>query len=63
MDEGFLGNNHHQLYYFLRLYVLLTLLPIYISDRLHASPDKAGLLVTLFLIAAIVILLARAMGR
>ncbi|MBW6098705.1 MFS transporter [Escherichia coli] len=24
------------------------MLPIYISDRLHASPDKAGLLVTLF---------------
>lgn len=40
---------------FFVFYVLLTLLPIYISDRLHASPDKAGLLVTLFLIAAIVI--------
>lgn len=39
---------------FFVFYVLLTLLPIYISDRLHAS-DKAGLLVTLFLIAAIVI--------
>ncbi len=33
---------------FFVFYVLLTLLPIYISDRLHASPDKAGLLVTLF---------------
>lgn len=40
---------------FFVFYILLTLLPIYISDRLHASPDKAGLLVTLFLIAAIVI--------
>lgn len=40
---------------FFVFYVLLTLLPIYISDHLHASPDKAGLLVTLFLIAAIVI--------
>ncbi len=40
---------------FFVFYVLLTLLPIYISDRLHASPDKAGLLMTLFLIAAIVI--------
>lgn len=29
---------------FFVFYVLLTLLPIYISDRLHASPDKAGLL-------------------
>ena len=35
---------------FFVFYVLLTLLPIYISDRLHASPDKAGLLVTLFLL-------------
>ena len=40
---------------FFVFYVLLTLLPIYISDRLHASPTKPGLLVTLFLIAAIVI--------
>lgn len=40
---------------FFVFYVLLTLLPIYISDRLHASADKAGLLVTCFLAAAIVI--------
>ncbi len=40
---------------FFVFYVLLTLLPLYISDRLHASPDKAGLLVTCFLAAAIVI--------
>lgn len=40
---------------FFVFYVLLTLLPIYISDRLHASPDKAGLLVTFFLAAAIII--------
>lgn len=40
---------------FFVFYVLLTLLPIYIADRLHASADKAGLLVTCFLAAAIVI--------
>ena len=40
---------------FFVFYVLLTLLPIYISDRLHATPDKAGLLVTFFLGAAIVV--------
>ncbi|EAN6086675.1 MFS transporter, partial [Salmonella enterica] len=34
---------------FFVFYVLLTLLPIYIADRLHASADKAGLLVTCFL--------------
>lgn len=36
-------------------YVLLTLLPIYIADNLHATADKAGLLVTCFLAAAIVV--------
>ena len=36
-------------------YVLLTLLPIYIADTLHATADKAGLLVTCFLAAAIVV--------
>ncbi|VDZ77851.1 permease [Salmonella bongori] len=40
---------------FFVFYVLLTLLPIYIADRLHATADKAGLLVTCFLVAAIVI--------
>mgnify|MGYP001102331313 CR=1 FL=1 len=40
---------------FFVFYVLLTLLPVYILDRLHASPENAGLLVTLFLIAAIVV--------
>ena len=40
---------------FFVFYVLLTLLPIYIADNLHASADKAGLLVTFFLIAAIVV--------
>lgn len=55
MDEGFLGNHHSQFYYLFCFYVLLTLLPIYIADRLHASADKAGLLVTCFLAAAIVI--------
>lgn len=40
---------------FFVFYVQLTLLPIYIADNLHATADKAGLLVTCFLIAAIVI--------
>lgn len=40
---------------FFVFYVLLTLLPIYIADNLHSTPDKAGLLVTLFLISAIAI--------
>ncbi len=48
-----LGNNHS--YIIFCFYVLLTLLPIYIADRLHVSADKAGLLVTCFLAAAIVI--------
>lgn len=55
MDEGFWAITIISFIIFFVFYVLLTLLPIYISDRLHASPDKAGLLVTLFLIAAIVI--------
>ncbi|GJL10471.1 permease [Klebsiella oxytoca] len=40
---------------FFVFYVHLTLLPIYIADNLHATADKAGLLVTCFLIAAIII--------
>lgn len=40
---------------FFVFYVQLTLLPIYISDKLNATADKAGLLVTCFLVAAIVI--------
>ncbi|MGL5242612.1 MAG: MFS transporter [Kluyvera ascorbata] len=40
---------------FFVFYVLLTLLPIYIADNLHATADKAGLLVTFFLAAAIVV--------
>ena len=40
---------------FFVFYVLLTLLPIYIADPLHATADKAGLLVTCFLAAAIVV--------
>lgn len=40
---------------FFVFYVQLTLLPIYISDKLNATADKAGLLVTCLLVAAIVI--------
>ncbi|WP_330982527.1 MULTISPECIES: MFS transporter [Enterobacterales] len=40
---------------FFDFYVLLTLLPLYIADNLHAGANKAGLLVTLFLAAAIVV--------
>jgi predicted MFS family arabinose efflux permease len=40
---------------FFVFYILLILLPIYITGQLHASADKAGLLVTTFLIAGIVI--------
>lgn len=40
---------------FFVFYVQLTLLPIYIADNLHTTADKAGLLVTCFLIAAIII--------
>lgn len=40
---------------FFVFYVLLTLLPLYIADKLHATADKAGLLVTLFLVAAIIV--------
>ncbi|MGS9121516.1 MFS transporter, partial [Salmonella enterica subsp. enterica serovar Infantis] len=39
---------------FFVFYVLLSLLPIYIADSLHASADMAGLLVTCFLAAAFV---------
>lgn len=40
---------------FLAFYVLLTALPLYLVGTLHAGADKVGLLVTLFLGAAIVI--------
>lgn len=40
---------------FFVFYVLLTLLPIYIADTLNATADKAGLLVTFFLAAAIIV--------
>ncbi|ASV19339.1 MFS transporter [Klebsiella quasivariicola] len=40
---------------FFVFYVLLTLLPIYIAENLHATADKAGLLVTFFLVAAIIV--------
>lgn len=40
---------------FFVFYVLLTLLPLYIADKLHATADKAGLLVTFFLGAAIIV--------
>lgn len=40
---------------FLAFYVLLTALPLYLVGTLHASADKVGLVITLFLGAAIVI--------
>ncbi|AFM41095.1 arabinose efflux permease family protein [Desulfosporosinus acidiphilus SJ4] len=40
---------------FLAFYVLLTALPLYLVGTLHAGADKVGLLVTLFLGAAIII--------
>jgi len=40
---------------FLAFYVLLTALPLYIADEFQAGAEYAGLLVTLFLLAAIVI--------
>jgi predicted MFS family arabinose efflux permease len=40
---------------FLAFYVLLTALPLYLVGNLHAGADKVGLVVTLFLGAAIVI--------
>lgn len=40
---------------FFVFYVLLTLLPLYIAETLHAGANQAGLLVTLFLLAAIAI--------
>ena len=43
------------LFIFLAFYILLAALPLYIADKLNAGADQAGLLVTLFLISAIVI--------
>ena len=40
-------------------YVLLTTLPLYLSVELHASADRAGLLVTLFLPRGVMGLLQR----
>ena len=40
---------------FLAFYIVLTALPLYLVGPLHAGADKVGLVVTLFLLAAIVI--------
>lgn len=40
---------------FLAFYVLMTALPLYLVGQLHAGADKVGLVLTLFLLAAIVI--------
>lgn len=40
---------------FLVFYVLLTALPLYLVGTLHAGTDKVGLVVTLFLVLAIII--------
>lgn len=40
---------------FLAFYVLISILPLYLVGTLHASTDKVGLVITLFLLAAILI--------
>ena len=40
---------------FLSFYVLIAVLPLYLVGTLHAGNDKVGLVVTLFLLAAIII--------
>jgi predicted MFS family arabinose efflux permease len=40
---------------FLAFYVLMTALPLYLVGELHAGADKVGLVLTLFLLAAIII--------
>jgi MFS family permease len=40
---------------FLAFYVVLSVLPLYMVDNLHAGTDKVGLVITLFLLAAIII--------
>ncbi|MCQ6279371.1 MFS transporter [Bacillus sp. EB600] len=40
---------------FLAFYILMTALPLYLVGQLHAGADKVGLVLTLFLLAAIVI--------
>jgi len=40
---------------FLAFYVLMTALPLYLVEDLHAGADKVGLILTLFLLAGIII--------
>ena len=40
---------------FLAFYILLAVLPLYLVDTLHAGTDKVGLLITLFLLPAILV--------
>src|SRR5690606_31826644 len=40
---------------FLSFYIPLTALPIYLADELSGGADQAGLLLTVFLIAAIIV--------
>lgn len=40
---------------FLAFYVVLSVLPLYLVDNLHMGTDKVGLVITLFLLAAIII--------
>jgi len=40
---------------FLAFYILIAVLPLYLVDTLHAGTDKVGLMITLFLLAAILV--------
>ncbi|KOP71096.1 multidrug MFS transporter [Bacillus sp. FJAT-21945] len=51
--KNFLGISFISLFLFLVFYILLTTLPIYVLDELHGNETQVGLIVAVFLIAAV----------
>ena len=51
--KDFLGISFISLFLFLVFYILLTTLPIYVLDELHGNETQVGLIVAVFLIAAV----------
>lgn len=54
MDEGFLSISVTSFFLFMGFYVLLTTLPLYILDDLKGDETQVGLIISVFLIAAVI---------
>lgn len=53
--KDFISITFISFFIFLAFYVLISVLPLYLVDTLHAGTDKVGLMITLFLLSAILV--------